>query len=87
MANRSRSGLAHLSCPSVSEKLIYENRRVRSEGHKEAQVQSLCGHSKEFTSPSYRERSITHFARSSQSNRDREMDRQRGASVGPTVGG
>ena len=51
MANRSRSGPAYLSCSSMSEKSLHEDRHIRSKVHMKTHEQSLQGLNKEFISP------------------------------------
>ena len=66
MANRTRSGPAHLD---MSKESVHANRRVRYEVHKETQQQ--------LSPPPQRERSATNMEGPSYANRDMEVERLR----------
>ena len=69
MANRSRSGLAHLERPSISEEFVHVDQRVRSEVHKEIQQQP--------SPPPQGEETTTNIEGLSYYNRDGEVERLR----------
>ena len=69
MANRSRSGPAHLKWPSISEESIHVDWCERSEVHKETQWQPIP--------PPQKEGSATNTEGLSYSNRDGEVERLR----------
>ena len=69
MANRSRSGPAHLERPSILEEFVHVDQCVRSEVHKETQRQP--------SPPLQCEGSTTNMEGASYANRDVEVERLR----------
>ena len=59
MANRSTSGPAHFSRPSILKESVYKDRHVWSKVHRENQEQSLQRHNQELVPPPHKERSAT----------------------------